>query len=58
MAADRKMGQVELTNRILGIIEGESSEVLAEQLKLLEYHMGFNAKIFSGEEKLIEIIKK
>lgn len=58
MAANQKMGQAQLTSRILGIIEGESPEVLSEYLKLLEHHMAFRAGVVDGKEKFIEIIKE
>lgn len=56
MAKDQSIGQAELTNLILEIIEGESPEILAEQLSLLNYHMAFKAGVVNGDEKFIDII--
>lgn len=58
MAKNQTIGQAELTKRILEIIEGESPEVLAEQLSLLEHHMAFKAGVVRGNEKFADIIKK
>lgn len=49
--------EVELTNRIQEMIEGESPEVLKEILNLIKYHCGYRAGAFNGEAKVKAVIK-
>lgn len=56
MAINKEGQAIELTNRIKEMTEGESPEVLAEVVKLLEYHMGYHAGVVHGGDSLTTII--
>jgi hypothetical protein len=47
---------VELTDRIMEMVEGESPEVLEEIERLLIYHAGYKARIFTGNDPFEKII--
>ncbi|MEX3711222.1 hypothetical protein ABFV99_02335 [Cytobacillus horneckiae] len=47
---------VELTERIAEMIEGETSEALEEIITLLNYHTGYKAGLFNGRDSFEKII--
>lgn len=49
---------VELANRILEIIEGETTDVLMDINKMLNFYMAYRAGIIDGSEKINEIFNK
>ena len=49
---------VELANRILEIIEGETTDVLMDINKMLNFYMAYRAEIVDGSEKFNEILNK
>ncbi|MEC1155022.1 hypothetical protein [Cytobacillus horneckiae] len=49
---------VELAERITEMIEGETSEVLEEIITLLNYHTGYKAGLFNGNDSFEKIISE
>ncbi|QJT70362.1 hypothetical protein [Microcystis phage MaeS] len=49
---------VELTERIIEMIEGESVDVLEEIVSLLNYHAGYRAGIVDHEANFTEILNR
>lgn len=48
---------VELTEAIMGLVEGESPEVLREQLRLLKYHMAIKAGAVQGTMSVAKVME-
>lgn len=56
MDKNEVVAQNTLTNRINEMVEGESVEVLEEVVKLLNYHMGYHAGVFTGEDSVSKVL--
>lgn len=56
MAINNEGQAIELTNRIQEMTEGESPEVLEEIVRLLNYHAGYHAGTFDGQDSLTTIL--
>lgn len=55
--ANNQVGQaVELTNKIMELVEGESPEVLQEMHTLLNYHMAMKAGVVDGSLSVKNVI--